>query len=472
VKVPDQSVPPGETQIKVILRRMTEVGRRETEARQAEYREALAPVNEIRRALRKTGQKLPLPAFAAGELETIQTAAIERGDYRLAGYLERVRLELADARSTDEIGRLKGRLLISELRARAFVNQRAELHLSSAQYEQGESGRRDAPAGLAAIFATVTAKLTGRRKSARQVQLDELKTEISHRLKERDNGLFNAIAAENKRIGFLSRMLRDDPAAGKEGIAEILTGAELSESEAIGRRLLLPEVVRQSWELQKTVLARDETKGRDNLLAGRAVARKILADADLAETKDKCQAFLNRRHFARVPVATADSAAALSLHDIGIKPHAPVLDQALDFFIAGSERYLIRQQIESALSARHDELTARIAQAGQIARDADRDAAPFIRKNLLRNPELLAAPVFTRQEIIRLEQRAARTDNAREARFLREILGNPETRVIRNLEAILENGRAPAQQPASRQPHHDAETNLTTGEKMQRRGGE
>lgn len=454
-----------ENRINAIVRRMIVIGTRELESRQMDYDKAAPPVEKLRKESRKSGRKMPLPAFEPGQLEELQSAAIERADFRMAGYLERVRLELAaregrPSREPEELGRLKGQISAAMIATSLREQERAEMlrrgfytrvetsrgNLSLADVERIAAFNEKAPRKrVLGTARRIAPKIAGKPVDKRHAAFEPLRDEIHAGLKARDAELSAAIALERKRIGFLAGILANDTNQGKESVPETLTPAQAVAAEQTGRKLLLPDALRRSWGAQKSWLesAYDEEKLRA-VLAGRLVARRIIAGADLAKSRERAEAFWKGSHYEKFPVFPKDAKPGeggrirfLSLNDIGVKPNASVLDQALELFAQGSERRHIRKQIESAIVSRRADLKDRVSRASAIASDAALEADAYIHNRIQSDARSRPGPVFTRSEATKLERRAAETGDRREAEFLRSVLGDPKTLIVRGVEELV-----------------------------------
>lgn len=419
---PDDS----EIRIRTILRRIyTKRCREADECR--ERHEAVAPIAAaICDDYRRTGRKLPAPALDRDEIAELQSAALNRGDVRAAGYLERVRSDLGLNRSEDELARLKARAIFAAFAARsgAFEIERLADEEYRTRVETGrgflsisdiekEIARERKSGGAIRKFARIIGA-----KSERVSELEFARKEVESGLAARRDEFVAANRLDEKRSAFLSRIL----AGETNKTSPRFTAAELESIETAARRLRLPEALRENWSAQKEFFRRGhDAETAEKLIGGRAVARRILSDIDAARCRERLDAFRERRQFEKFPVGAGEKR-FVSLYDLGYRRNASILDQALELFLEGGEKRSLRREIEKRIALRETGLKDDLARAVEIARDAARESRPFVTDRFLRSPKLATDPIFTSRELAEIEKRIRETPNKTEAKFLTEVL--------------------------------------------------
>lgn len=255
-------------------------------------------------------------------------------------------------------------------------------------------------------------------------ELEFARKEVESGLAARRDELVAANELDEKRAAFLSRIL----AGETHKTAARFTASELESIETAARTMRLPDVLRENWLAQKEFSERGhDAETAQKLIAGRAVARRILFEIDAARAKEKLHAFRERKHFEKFAVG-GDEKRFVSLNDLGFRRNAPILEQALELFLEGSEKRNLRREIEKHIALRETGLKNDLARAREIARDAALESRPFMHERLLRSPKLKTDPIFTRRELAENDKRIKETSKRHEVKFLSDVLAKPNVR--------------------------------------------
>ena len=115
----------GIKRIKTILHNLVKKESGELEKREENHKSVKPIAEKIRQNYRQKNKKLPAPNLTAEELEMLQAKTLEKKDFRVANYFERVRIELSKERNSptrnaEQIQKLKAKQTLSELRVFNF----------------------------------------------------------------------------------------------------------------------------------------------------------------------------------------------------------------------------------------------------------------------------------------------------------------------------------------------------------------
>ena len=118
----------GIKRIKTILHNLVKKESGELEKREENHKSVKPIAEKIRQNYRHESKKLPAPNLTAEELEMLQAKALEKKDFRVANYFERVRIEISKERNSptrnaEQIQKLKAKQTLSELRFVHFDKQ-------------------------------------------------------------------------------------------------------------------------------------------------------------------------------------------------------------------------------------------------------------------------------------------------------------------------------------------------------------
>jgi hypothetical protein len=239
---------------------------------------------------------------------------------------------------------------------------------------------------------------------------------------------------------------------------------QLAEIDALSFRLKLNQYYDKNWNDQRTLI---ESAGSDSpacrklmksdpsadlaehklrTVAGRAIAREIVAKVELAKAKEDVKTFTESKRIQKFAIADTKSGrvAFLSLNDVDLPRRGSLLDRAMEELFEGREHRALRRTVTSLVKGRKQRLREEASAAKDIADSASRNALEFNESSLfgLRS-EPMYSPVFTSSEIRLLEMRAANTRDPKEAARLQKLLESTVDRSARSLKEILRDFENP-----------------------------
>lgn len=473
---PDQRAAPS-VQIKAILRKMLAKEDASRIRIQTDSAGVLKQADRIRSEYRKTGRKLPPPSLTKEQLDLLQERCLEGVDMRRFSYLERVRNELEREgeiapRSKYDLRSIIAEKTIAELRAHAHEKEHAELRakgyyrrtdvggdraVSMADLDRDEK-ERDASGG--SFFAKLKDKFVrrsnetsiraGERDSVdpRRLIISKLGEELANIQKRRKLELSKAKTLEK----ILTGSSEDRPTEGH------YSPLQLAELEVLSLRLGQRAEYESSWQSQRLLIeaadmdcpayrrlaksgpTADFAAHKLEAIAGRALAREIVANVEVGKATEDLKVFRDTRRFLKHPVSDPESRATtyLSLHDVDLPQNASLLDLTMHELLEDRERRTHRRAVESQAKEREKTLKDDLARAKEIAKSASRDASEFKSYSILGLfAEPSHRPIFTSGEIAMLELRIANTRNAREASRLRAVVGSASETPLRSLTDLL-----------------------------------
>ena len=472
----DQHAAPS-VQIKTILRKMLA---REDASRiqiQTDSAGVLEQADRIRSEYRKTGRKLPPPSLTKEQLDLLQERCLEGVEMRRFSYLERVRNELERGgeiapRSKYDLRSIIAEKTIAELRAHAHEKEHAELRakgyyrrtdvggdraVSMAELDRDEK-ERDASGG--SFFAKLKDKFVrrsnetriraGERDSVdpRRLIISKLGEELANIQRGRKLELSKAKTLEK----ILTGSSEDRPTEGH------YSPLQLAEVEVLSLRLGQRAEYESSWQSQRLLIeaadmdcpayrrlaksgpTADFAAHKLQMIAGRALAREIVADVEVGKATEDLKVFRDSYRFLRHPVSDPESGAItyMCLHDVDLPQSASLLDRTMHELFEDRERRTLRRAVESQAKEREKTLKDDLARATEIAKSATRDASEFKSYSILGLfAEPSHRPIFTSGEIAMLELRIANTRNASEASHLQAVVESASETPLRSLTDLL-----------------------------------
>ena len=175
-------------------------------------------------------------------------------------------------------------------------------------------------------------------------------------------------------------------------------------------------------------------------IAGRALAREIVANVEVGKATEDLKIFRGSYRFLKHPVSDPESGAItyLCLHDVDLPQSASLLDRTMHELLEDRERRTLRRAVESQAKEREKTLKDDLARAKEIAKSATRDASEFKSYSILGLfAEPSHRPIFTSGEIAMLELRIANTRNASEASHLQAVVESASETPLRSLTDLL-----------------------------------
>ena len=483
-----------ERQIRTILFKMLAKEEKAKEHLQKIAGDTIRDAKGIKSLYKKNGWKLPVPSLTKSEIDNLQDHCLEGSNIRGFSYLEIVRTELErsreiEPRSKDEFERLTGRKTISEMRKRLFEKDYAELNdrqfyqlvdagdkrVSLAQLDREENTSTNAGLGFAQKLKETALRLIGKPKELPvATEKDRLSNDIASKLNEQMSGIRNDRKTEENKVKILEKILT----ASTEKISRepVYATEQLAEMETISLRLKTKAYYDKSWIEQRALI---ESAGADSpaarkllrsspsaelndhkttVIAGRALAREIVAKVEFEKAKEDLKIFTESKRFQKFAVADprTGSVAFFSLQDIDLPRRGSLLDRAMEELFEGREHRALRRTVTSLVKGREQRLKDEVGAAKDIVASASRDAIEFKQSSffVLRG-EPVYSPVFTSSEITAIEMRASNTRNPNEAARLQKILESAADQPARSLKEILrdfENPPTTHAQPKERDP--------------------
>jgi hypothetical protein len=228
------------------------------------------------------------------------------------------------------------------------------------------------------------------------------------------------------------------------------TATELAEVESFAFELKLPDVYRENWEQQKQLIENAQGFGKNgdgakneskqNLIAGRAIAREILTEIEVARCKEEYQEFKKHRDFQKFEVTDRKTGEAkfVSLADVRFASSGSLFDQTLEYFLENREKRRTRNTLEKLVKEKGIELKENLRSAKDLSKVAGEIAGDYKTKSFFGAARYLYTPTFTPKELMTVELRISQTTVKSEAAYLQKILDSVNGSKARNLPAILQ----------------------------------
>jgi len=470
-----------ERQIKAILHKMLAKEEAAMIQLQGETADEIRAAEQIRSQYRKEGRKLPVPSLTKEELDKLQEQCLEISDIRRFSYLERIRTELErsdeiDPRKKDDLRSILAQKTISELRSLAYEKKHAEFgdrgyyrpvdlgdrSVSLAQLDREKKASEISVFSIFEKLRNTTASLSKKaNNSTRTNETKNLRNEIVNRLNEQLASTLKDQKVEQNKAQVLAKVL--DNNSENRQIDASYSPEQLAEIETLSVRLKLITEYEKNWNdqrsliesagsdcpayrrLEKTDPTADFAEHKNRIIAGRVLAREIVAKVEFDKAKADLKTFQDAKKFLKFAVSDkkTGSVAHLSLHDVDLPSRGSLLDRTVDELFEGRQHRTLRRTVGSLVRDKELRLRDDVTAAKSIMTSAARDAVEFKSFFLfgLRS-ETAHQPIFTSAEIETLELRAANTRNSKEAERLRAIL-EPTDRPVLSTSEILRDFEGP-----------------------------
>lgn len=438
--------------------------------------DTIREVSGIKKLYKKNGWKLPTPSLTKDELDKLQDHGLDDSNIRRFSYLESVRTELErtheiEPRSKEDLERLAAQKTISEMRKRLCEKNYADLNdrqyyrivdvgnkrASHAQIDRGENSLRNTVFVFAQKLKHTALRLTGKRPNPLvETGNNLLRNDIVSKLNEQLSGIRKDQKTEENKVKVLGKILT--ATSVKISVEPVYSTEQLAEIDALSFRLKLNHYYDKSWNDQRTLIesARSDSPACRKLMkanpsadleehklrtvAGRALAREIVAKVELAKAKEDLKTFTESKRFQKFAIADkrTGSVAFLNLNDVDLPRRGSLLDRAMEELFEGREHRTLRRTVTSLVKGREQRLREEVSAAKDIMISASRNATEFNESSLfgLRS-EPIYSPVFTSSEIRLLEMRAVNTSDPKEAARLQKLLESTADRSARSLKEIL-----------------------------------
>ena len=469
---------PAEKQIRTILFKMLAKEETAKASHQSETKGTIREANRIKERYRRNDWKLPAPSFTKDELDHLQDHYLRASNLRTFSYLESVRSELERSgeigpRDKQAFGRIAARKTISELRERAYAksyrdfsdkryHHRVEIgdkRISLAQLDREENAAKDPTSSFVEKLKDAASRLSGRVRGSSvgpTPENDWLRSEILGKLDAQAAVIKRGLRTEHKTVKVLEKILKDEP--GTSPIRPYYSAEELAEIDPLALRLKVQPVYEENRDRQRALIgsagndcpahrrllridpSADFEGYKRSVVAGRALAREIVARVELGKAKDDLESFTESKRLQKFAIEDKKSGAIefVSLHDVDLPRRRSILDRAVDELFESREHRRLRRTVTARVNAREQRLKDDLDAAKGILASASREASEFTQFSFfgLRG-EPVYRPIFTSSEITAIEARASGTPSGREAARLRNIIESTAGQPSRSLKEIL-----------------------------------
>jgi len=459
----------GIKRIKTILHNLVVKENRELNTRENHYKNIKPLAEKIRTSYKSENKILPIPLLSLDDLEMLQASSLEKKDIRVANYFEKVRKELSKeraepTRSNDEIAKLKGRKIFTDLRIgwqekqlkdfnehkRAFPveidGKKWTLAKVDSLIEKKELDEKKIVGKVSKIFSKIG--LIDEKPSLKQ--LEEIKAVIGEKLSEKNDRMTSDLAGEKSIQNTLEDFYKNDTNPEKENLPTKFTAAELAEVESFAFDLKQAQLYRENWEQQKELIENAQgfnkngydsiNESKEKIIAGRSLAREIMSEIEVARCKEEFADFKKNKDFQKFEVTDQKSGEAkfVSLSEVRFDSRGSLFDQTLEYFLENREKRRTRNALEKIVKEKGLELKENLKSAKDLLKVAGEFTVDFKTKSFFGATRYLHPPIFTPKELITIELRIMNTENESEATKLQKILDSVDHSKAKNLPAILE----------------------------------
>lgn len=460
----------GIKRIKTILHNLVVKENRELGKYENDYKKIKPLAEKIRAFYKNENKKLPIPLLSRDDLEMLQTRSLEKKDIRVAHYFETVRKELAregdePTRSNDEISKLKGKKIYTDLKIQWQEKELKDFETRKRGFPVEIGGRKWT---LWTVDSLIEKKKQDEKKIIEKVikilgkaglieqnenltELEETKASITQNLSDKYDRMTSDLAGEKSIQTTLEEFYKNDTNPEKEKLQAKFTASELAEIESFACSLKQSGVYRENWERQKQLIENASgfsktenesmNESKQNMIAGRAIAREILSEIEVARCKEEFADFRRHKDFQKfeVPDKKSGEAKFVSLSEVHFDSHGSLFDQTLEYFLENQEKRRTRRYLEKIVKEKGSELKVNLKSAKDLFKVAGDIARDFKTKSFFGATRYLHQPIFTPKELMTIELRITQTENKSEALRLQKILDSVGHSNLKNLSAILES---------------------------------
>ena len=430
---------------------------------------------QIRRRCKKSGTKMPLPAFSKSDLDQLQNQCLASARPRDYLFLEKIRIDLEASkeispRDNNDLEILTGQKLISEVRVKFFRKQLSDFQdnsyyrkipigkerFSLAMLERDSDHKSKPDGSLLRSLRLAVQAITGRKRfrvsqSGKLRLVDSVNRELNRERLRLENGL----RSEQKSFEIISNVLERYGGEGRTSPA--LSTEQLLELEATSRKLRIGSEFSATWKLQKNAIraagshskvdkgSQSVNGGASRLITGRVVASDTLCQIGLNQSKEDLALFQKSKRHHKFAIHDEKSGINyLSLNDVDLPRKNSVLDHALDLIFESKDHRTLRHELEARVNAREASLKADLSAAKELALAASREASNLKEGTMGDRPvSLECRPLFSTSEIGEIEKRIERTVNRKEAARLRTILERSLTVSLASFNEVINREIAP-----------------------------
>lgn len=473
---------PAERQIRTILHKMLAKEEAAQDQVRRDSSEVMQAAKGIRSEYKRRGHQLPVPSLSKEQLDKLQEQCLEGSDIRRFAYLERVRTDLVrlgeiTQRSRDDLRSILAQKTVSELRSKSFERAHKE-HSEKGYYLRFDIGEGSVSLAhldrvenepdnstlsfIEKVKAAASRLSKNRTASTPANPTGHLRDQITKKLAERLTSIWKDGKAEQNKAKILAGILNAnpendciDPSYSREQIAEI---------EQLSLRLKLKTEYEISWKEQRSIIESAGTKSlafrkltkadraanfaehKNRIVAGRALAREIVAKLEFDQAKDDLKSFQEAKRLQKFAMEDkrSNSTSYLSMHDVDLPRRASLLDRAVNELFETREHRKLRWTISGLADDEERRLKDGVTAAKEIMVSASRSASEFKEFSCFGlKSESIHQPIFTHSEIAMLERRASQTRNLKEAERLRETVESSADRSVRSLGDLLRDFETP-----------------------------
>ncbi|HQU83555.1 MAG TPA: relaxase MobL [Pyrinomonadaceae bacterium] len=460
----------GIKRIKTILHNLVVKENRELGKRENDYKNIKPLAEKIRSSYKSQNKKLPIPLLSPDDLEMLQAGSLEKKDIRVANYFEKVRKELSKerripTRSDDEIAKLKGRKTFADLKIQWLEQQLKDFNDHKRAFPIEINGgkwtlskvdsliekKKQDDKRIVGKVSKIFSKIGFIEEKTSLKQLEEIKAVIAEKLSEKNEQMISDLTGEKSIQTTLDDFYKNDTNPEKENLPAKFTAAELAEVESFAFDLKLADVYRENWELQKQLIENAQGLGKngndslseskENVIAGRAIAREILTEIEVARCKEEFAAFKKNKDFQKFEITDQKSGEAkfVSLSEVRFDSRGSLFDQTLEYFLENRDKRRTRNTLEKIVKEKGIELKENLKSAKDLLKVAGDITADFRAKSFFGATRYFHQPIFTPKELMTIELRILNTKSKSEAGKLQKILDSTDHSKAKNLSAILES---------------------------------
>ncbi len=459
----------GIKRIKTILHKLTVKEHQLLKENETKYDEIKPLAEKIKLQYRRENRILPIPNLTLEEIETLQAQSIEKGDVRKSEYFERVREAVSEElgipkRNYDQVAKLKAIQVLFGLKIQSrekqladFTNQKRHFVIdidgtkwTFAKINKFADEKANSDKTVGGKIGNVLSNFGLLKSVLNQEKLEEIKSQISEKLDDQSE----QISMEQKREKSIHKMLNGflerETYPEKETIQPKFTAFELAEVERLSFDLKLIDVYRDNFEHQKAIAdsslvsndVENQTAEKVNeIIAGRAVAREILCEVELARSKEILAKFKEFKVFQKFEITNpkTNTLQFVSLKEVEFNSRGSIFDQTLEYFLENRDKRQMRKELENIAKQKEIELKNDVAAAKAMLKTAGEETINYKSQSIFSTVKFGVEPVFTPKELLTIELRISETETNREASKLQTLLDTLDHSKARNLAAILED---------------------------------
>lgn len=473
---------PAEIQIKTILHKMLAKEEAAKDQLQHDLEDVIREAKRIRNEYGKSGRQLPVLSLTKGQLDSLQHQCLEASDIRKFSYLEKVRIELQksgeiEPRSQDDVRSIMAQKNIAKLQflshEKMYQEQSErgyylrfnidEKHVSLADLDREQKEPESPVLSFLKKVKAAAARFTKKGTvSTRTDEIADFRKEIVGKLEQQLAVIRKAGKVEQNKTKILESILDatpndrlDDPSYSSEQLAEI---------EKLSLRLKLKDEYEKNWKDQRSIIesagsdsrafqkllkespTADLAEHKNSIIAGRALAREIVAKVEFDKSREDLKTFQGSKRFQKFAISDKRSGTLeyVSLHDADLSNRGSLLDRALEELLEGREHKALRRTISSLAADKEQRLGDNAATAKEMVIFASRNAAEFKKTSYFGlKSRSVYQPIFTSNEIMMLESRIAKTQDPKEAGHLKKLVDSAANQPARSLGDFLHDFETP-----------------------------